>query len=339
MKLSGREAVRFFEKPETGRAGMLIYGPDPMRVALRRQQMIAALIGPEGEKEMRLTRLTGADLRKDSSLLSDGMKAQGFFPGPRVVFVEDATDSLSKTISAGLDDWQDGDAFFVVTAGQLKARASLRKLFEGHSNAYAAAVYTDPPSRSEIEVMVAKAGIKAVDSGAMNDLITLSRELDPGDFQQTIEKLGLYTLAADAPISSADIAAVAPLSSEAALDDALHLIAEARFGEVGPIMHRLEGQGMNPTTICIGATRHFRALHVAASHPKGVEAGLAATRPPVFGPRRDRMARQARTLGTRRIENALMILTDTDLDLRSSRPVPARAMLERAFIKIAMLAR
>ncbi|NOX73219.1 MAG: DNA polymerase III subunit delta, partial [Alphaproteobacteria bacterium] len=90
--------------------------------------------------------------------------------------------------------------------------------------------------------------------------------------------------------------------------------------------------------ICIGATRHFKTLHLAASHPKGPEAGLSASRPPVFGPRRDRMVRQARAIGVYRLENMLGILTDTDLNLRSSRPIPAHAMLERAFIRIAMLA-
>jgi len=39
-----------------------------------------------------------------------------------------------------------------------------------------------------------------------------------------------------------------------------------------------------------------------------------------------------------RLEGAIGILTDTDLAMRSSRPVPAQAMLERAFIRIAMLA-
>ncbi len=339
MKLSGRDAVRYFGKPEAGRTGLLIYGPDSMRVALRRQEVIKALIGEKGDEEMRLSRMSGADLRKDPALLSDGLKAQGFFPGPRVVFVEEAADGITKIVQGALADWQTGDATLVVTAGQLAARSSLRKFFEGHPNGYAVAVYSDPPSREEIEAVLAKAGLHQIDADTMGDLTALSRSLDPGDFAQTIEKLGLYKLGDDSPVSSTDVAACAPATSEAVLDDALHLIAEARVGEIGPVMRKLEGQGLNPTSICIGATRHFRALHLAAAHPKGPEAGLSACRPPVFGPRRDRMARQARALGMYRLENVLGILTDTDLNLRSSRPIPARAMLERAFIRIAMLAR
>jgi DNA polymerase III subunit delta len=252
--------------------------------------------------------------------------------------VEEAGDFLSKTVEAALSDWQADDATLVITAGQLAARSSLRKYFEAHSNAYAAAIYADPPSRAEIEAVLAKTGLTVASPEVMADLTALARVLDPGDFAQTMEKLSLYKLNDTSPLSPADIIACAPLSTEAALDDALNVIAEARVGEVGQLMRRLEGQGMNPTTICIGATRHFRTLHLAASHVNGPEAGLSSARPPVFGPRRDRMLRQARALGMRRLENVLGILTDTDLGLRSSRPVPQRAMLERAFIRIAMLA-
>ena len=115
MKLATRDAPSYFAKPDPTATGLLIYGADAMRVALKRQEVIKALIGPEGEEEMRLTRIAAADLRKDPALLSDAIKAQGFFPGPRVAFVEDATDGLSDTVTAALADWQDGDAQVVVT--------------------------------------------------------------------------------------------------------------------------------------------------------------------------------------------------------------------------------
>jgi len=140
-----------------------------------------------------------------------------------------------------------------------------------------------------------------------------------------------------APLSGQDIADCAPVTTEAVLDDAIDHVAEGRVTEIGPIMQKLDGQGVQPVGICIGAVRHFRALHLAACHPKGTDAGLSAIRPPVFGPRRNRMARQAGAIGMHRLEEVLGILMDTDLGLRSSRPVPARAMLERNLIRIAML--
>ncbi|MCL7464117.1 DNA polymerase III subunit delta [Phaeovulum sp. NW3] len=339
MKLTGVAATRYFARPEPGRTGLLIFGADAMRVALRRQEVIAALIGPDGEAEMRLTRIPAADLRKDGAALLDAVKAVGFFPGPRVAFVEDATDTLAPTIKAALADWRDGDAQIIVTAGSLTAKSALRKLFEDHKNAYGIGIYDDPPSREEIEETLRKAGLARIGPEAMTDLLALAKDLDPGDFRQTVEKIALYKYGDAEPLTPADVAACAPATVEAEVDDVLHIVAEGRTAELGPMMRRLEGQGVNPVTLAISALRHFRALHAAAADPGGPGAGMARMRPPIFGPRRDRMQRQAQAWGMFRLEDAIRALIETDLTLRSSSRAPAMAVMERALIRLAMMAR
>ena len=308
-----------------------------MRVALKRQELIANLIGPQGEEEMRLTRIPAGDLRKDPALLSDAIKSQGFFPGARVAFVEDATETAVKVITLALDDWQDGDAQVIVTAGNLKARGALRKLFETHPNAFAVGIYDDPPSRDEIEADLKRAGVADVQPEAMNDLTGLSRVLDPGDFRQTIEKLGLYKLGDSTPVTPDDVLAVAPASTEAELDELLHTVAEGRSGEIGPVLARLQAQGVQAVGLCIGATRHFRALHAASSDPGGPSQGINRLRPPVHFKSRDRMVRQAQQWGLRRLEQALEVLVETDLTLRSAQKAPVMALMERTLIRLAML--
>lgn len=339
MKLAGASAAKFFARPEPGRAGVLIFGADAMRVALKRQELIAALIGPDGETEMRLTRLSGADLRKDGALLDDAMRAQGFFPGPRVAFVEEAGDGVADAVRAALAAWRSGDAMLIVTAGSLGKTSALRKAFEDHPNAYAIGIYDDPPSREEIEAVLAKAGLRQIGPEAMTDLLALARELDPGDFRQTVEKIALYKFGDTSALSPADIAACAPATIEAEVDDVLNAVAEARLGEVGPLLRRIEGQAMTPVGLSIAAMRHFRTLHAAAASPGGAAEGIARIRPPVFGPRRDRMLRQAQSWGVHNLEKAIGILTDTDLTLRSSSRAPSMAVMERALIRLAMLNR
>ena len=334
MKLSPRDAGGYFAKPDPKRTGLLIYGGDAMRVALKRQQVIKALVGETGEEEMRLTRIAASDLRADPARLMDAITAQGFFPGPRVAFVEDATDGLAKVIAAALADWRAGDAQIIVTAKQLTARSALRKAFENHNNAYAVGIYDDPPSKSEIEADLAKGGLRNIPEDAMGALVALSRDIGPGDFRQVIEKISLYKLNDTSPLSVDDITACAPTSTEAALDDVLNIVAEARSGEVGPVIRKLQSQGVQPVGLCIGATRHFRTLYAAANNPSGI-GGL---RPPVFGPRRDRMQRQLQKWSSQKLEIALTLLTDTDLQLRSTSRAPAMALMERTLVRLSMLA-
>lgn len=339
MKLSGIAASRYFARPEADRTGLLIFGADAMRVSLRRQEVISALIGPEGEGEMRLTRMPAAELRKDPAALADAMKAVGFFPGARAVFVEDATETATPAVTAALKDWRPGDAQIVVTAGSLTAKSGLRKIFEAHPNAYAIGIYDDPPSREEIEEILHRAGLRAIAPAAMTDLLALARSLDPGDFRQTVEKIALFKWGDSAPLTPAEVAANAPATIEADVDDVLNIVAEGRAQELGPMMRRIEGQGVLPVTLAISVLRHFRALHVAASDPGGPGAGLGRLRPPVFGPRRDRMQAQASKWGMFRLEEALKVLIETDLTLRSASKAPQMALMERALLRLAMMAR
>ena len=337
MKLSPRDAAGYFARPDPPKPGLLIYGEDAMRVALKRQEVIRAMIGPEGEAEMRLSRHDGADARKDPALVSDAMRAAGFFPGPRAVLIEGATDGLAETFAAALDDWRPGDAHLVVTAGQLPPASKLRKLFEARPDAWCAAIYDDPPSRAEIESVLKRAGAGEITREAMGEIEALSRALDPGDFRQTVEKLALYKHDDATPVTPADVAAVAPGSTEADLDEMIDIVADARAADIGPFLRRLEAQGATAVGLCIAATRHFRTLHAAAADPEGPAKALARSRAPYR--RKDRMIRQAQAWGAVKAGEAIRILTDTDLTLRSSARVPDMALVERTLIRIAMLGR
>ena len=340
MKLNTRDAGAFFRKPDPTVPAVLIYGEDVMRVAMKRQELVLGLIGPEGEAEMRLARMTGADLRSDPAALLDAVKAQSFFPGPRAALVEDATDVVSGTIKTALGEWQPGDATVVTTAGSLTARSTLRKLFEGHKTALCVALYNDPMGRAEIEAELVRAGLKGAGPDVMGALEHLARDLTPGDFRMTLEKIALYKLGDKAPLTVDEVMANAPQTVEAELDDALSALAGGRTGDVAPILQRLEGQGVAPVTLLIMAARHFRTLYALVSAPGGPGQAIGRLRPPVFGPKRDRLLRQAEIWHVEGLEEALTILMDTDLTIRSAgQKAPAMALVGRAFVRLAHLGR
>ncbi|WP_246587974.1 DNA polymerase III subunit delta [Paracoccus bogoriensis] len=336
MLLKGAEIARYLARPDPSRPGLLIHGQDAMRVAMKRAEAVRALVGERADEEMRLTRMAGAGLKKDPAQLLDAVREVGFFPGPRVVLVEDAPDGAADAVRAALEGWRAGDAVIVMTAGALAKSSALRKLFETHGQAICAPIYDDPPGEDEIARWLSDAGLREVPRDAMREMLVLARALDPGDLRQTIEKIGLYKHGDPSPLTPDEIALMAPATIEADLDELIHAVAERREAEFGALMRRISAQGLAPVSICVAALRHFRALHLAAADPAGPAVALSRARPPIYGPRRDRMVRQAQGWGLGPLEEAIRALLTLDLTLRSSTRAPQMPLVERALLRLAM---
>ena len=140
------------------------------------------------------------------------------------------------------------------------------------------------------------------------------------------------------PVTATDVEQCAPQSTEAAVDDLIGLVADLKDNELPLILQKISAQGVTATGLCISALRHFRMLHTAACDPSGIAQGLSRLRPPVFGPRRDRLQRQINLWSREQLEKVITLLLDTDLKLRSAgQTAPQMAQVERCFIRISMM--
>ena len=340
MKLTSRDVLSFFKSPPKGITGVLIYGNDPMRVSDKRQQLLQSLLGSNADEEMRLARISREILKKEPEQAIDLCKAQGFFPGERALLIEEANETITDIIIKAVEAWKDGDATIIITAGSLKPSSSLRKFFEQKKNTYSVPIYDNPMTKFEVEKIIAESGLQNVTQDSFAQLLTVASELQPGDFKQTVDKLALYKLSDEKPVTYQDIINCKPISNEADIDEVLSVILAGNEFKVSQILGRLSSQGTLPVTLIIAATRHFKALFSIISNPGGVNAGATALRPPIYGPRKEALTNQAQKWGPVKIKTAIKILTATDLQLRSSsQQVPQMALVERIFIRIAMLLR
>ena len=264
-------------------------------------------------------------------------KAQGFFPGQRALLIEEANETITDIIIKVFDVWKDGDATLIVTAGSLKPASNLRKFFEQQQNTFSAPIYDSPMTRAEIENMISKAGLKNITQDSFKHLSQIALQLEPGDFKQTIEKLALYKLNDETPLTNNDISECIPISNEAQIEEVLTVVLSGNHSKISQIVNRLRSQGVLPVTLVIAATRHFKILFSIATNPKGASTGAAALRPPVYGPRKESLIYQAQKWGPEKIKNAIKSITVTDLQLRSqNQKAPKMALVERLFIRLAM---
>ena len=340
MKLTNRNLNSFFNSPPKGVSGVLIYGSDPMRVANKRQDLIQAMLGPKANEEMRLARISRENLKKTPEQAIDLCKAQGFFPGQRALLIEEANETITDIIIKAINVWKDGDATIIVTSGSLKPTSNLRKFFEQNENTFSAPIYDNPMNKADVENIISGSGLKNITQDSFTQLYQLALQLEPGDFKQTIEKLALYKFNDETPLTHQEIRKCSPVSNEAQIEEVIAVILSGDQSKISQIVNRLRSQGVLPVTLVIAATRHFKVLFSVAADPKGPNAGASALRPPVYGPRKENLIKQVQTWGPEKIKAAIKIITATDLLLRSTnQQTPQMALVERLFIRLAMIAK
>ena len=340
MKLSPKEIPRFLENPDPTIAAILFYGSDTMRVALKRQEYLENLLGLTAEQEMRLTRLTGDDVLKDHTAAFDAIKSVGFFPGQRAVLIDNSSDRASKIIFDCIQAWKQPDAQIVVTSGQLKPTSQLRKSFETSKSTLAVPIYDNPLTEIEIKTELTRAGIQINDPNIMTGLYSLSKELEPGDFRNTLEKIYLYKLSDKSPLTSQDISACSPISAEASLEDIIYTVSVGAASKISHILNRLEAQGVQPVSLCLSFQRHFKLLLRLKNHEGSPIEAISNQKPPIFGPKRSAILSQLRLWNIETLKAALACLVELDLNLRSvASNYPALAVTERILIRVAMLAK
>jgi DNA polymerase-3 subunit delta len=334
VKLSGPDAARFCAAPDGRRRGALIYGPDPAQTAQRREALALAIAGPNAEEEMRLDRMTGSDVRSDPARLDAALRAQGFFPGPRVVIVTAATDGLSEIIAAALTDAAAPDAFLLVTADALGPRSTLRRIFEEARDAVSAPCYGDAPNAGDIDALLRGAGAgRGADADAMEALSDVARDIGGGPFARLVEIVALHAASHGGPVELADVTACANAEGLSEADAAADAALSGDLETLRRALARLRAQGVSAVEVCLATQRKLRQLHGLAIQETGAaRAAIERLQP---RQRRERVAAQLRSWSAARLERAARLMLETDAGLRGGSPAPPAALLERALLRIA----
>ena len=302
-------------------------------MAERRKVMVEALASG-GDQDLQVTRISGAEARKSPADVAAALTTRGFFSGRPIVVVEDGTDGLATALGPVLKEISSGDGFLIVTAGQTPPKARLRKLFEAEAHLASIALFPRTMNAGEIDDALKARGVGAITSDAVGLLAELAGRMDHGAFQQLIDLVALYSIDRSEQLTIQDIESLAPTGLDGQVSEFVQCVADGKVTSIGPNLRRLQASGTAPVAILIMLQQHFRALFLAESSGQGI----AALRPQPQGPRRDSFLRQMRAWTGVRLEQANRLLFEVDAQVRSSAPVPEFAVLERAALRLAMMA-
>jgi len=233
-----------------------------------------------------------------------------------------------------------GDAFVVVEAGELPARAALRRVFEDAPHAIAIGCYPDTPRDLAALVREMLAAHRVTASRDAGQFLVEHLGGDRLLTRSELEKLALYAgdggrvELEDARLSVSDTAALE-------LDDAVMAAAEGDAARLERVLGRVLQEGESPVTIIRALLRHLHRLHALTARAAGgigVEEVLRTARPPIFFKQQDNFRKQLALWSQTRLRPQLDRLTKAELDMKTT-GLPAETICREAMLAVAQAAR
>ena len=336
MRISKDAADAFCAKPPKGVVAALVYG-DAGAVADRCDRLRAAWCsGPD----MQVERLSGEALRRDPAALDTALRSDGLFTAGRCLIIGNATDGAAQAFASVIDTASE-KCRLIVTAGSLNAGSKLRKLFEKAPHAAAIQSYEAPLTDTDIAVLLRAAGGGEITGDALTTLRHVAETMDGAAFRSEVEKLVLYTEGRE--VGAADVAASCGAARATSLDAVLDAAIGGRPAELRHALAHAWIGGQAPDAAASAMARRLRTLRGALAISFGercdVETALSRLSPPIRFPVNQAYARHASLWSVSSLDAALAQVMQAQTLIRSATAAPAAVIVERAMIRVAMLAR
>lgn len=320
MKLAPARLEAFLDRPDPGQPVVLLHGPDAGLVSERARRLARSVVDDPADP-FRVSELDGDRLVAAPERLAIEAQSLCLLGGRRLVRVRGAGDPAARALELLLA-LEAIEALVVIEAGELAAASRLRQLAERAPRV--AVIGCWPEGERErartIQAILAEHGL-AAEPEALSWLVE-QLGADRGAIRAELQKLALYMGSAPgARVRLEDALAVVGDSAVLAIDD---VVLAALLGDADRLerdLLRLLALGEAPVRILRTATSTIlRLLRLQAEIERGagLEAALAAARPPVHFRLKERWARTLRRWPGDRLVPELALLLEAETAVKST---------------------
>ena len=339
MKVKPRDIPAILKSLDPKIRAVLVFGRDDGLVR-ERAEKIGKQIAEDLSDPFQVARPSLADIKEHPSLLLDEVSAISMMGGRRLVRLEGAGNESTEAVKLVLGSDQ-GDGLLTITAGDLKPTSSLRKLMEGAKNGLAIACYEDSLQdlMGLVQTVLADAGLSATQDAVAYLVENLGgdRMVSRGE----LEKLVLYKGSEGGQVTLADAKACVGDTSAMGLGQIAEAVTAGNLTGLDRLIERAWTEGHSAIPILRHLQMRLMRFHQARGMmDQGMNASEAVNklRPPVFFGERDRFMGELQRWSSRKIEMALDILLEAEIDCKTTGN-PADVICARALLRLTKAAK
>lgn len=339
MKVKPRDIPALLKSVGDQTRAVLVFGRDEGLVR-ERAEKIGKQVAADLSDPFQVARPGLNDIKESPSVLLDEVSAISMLGGRRLVRLEGAGNESTEAVKLALGSTQ-GDGLLVITAGDLKPTSSLRKLMEAAKNGLAMACYEDSAQdlMGLVQSVLSDAGLSATQDAVayLVDNLGGDRMVSRGE----LEKLVLYKGEEGGQVTLSDAKACVGDTSALALNQIAEAVTAGNLVNLEKLLERAWTAGHSAIPILRHLQLRIMRFHLARGMmDQGMNAAEAVNklRPPVFFGERDRFIGELQRWSARKLEMALEILLEAELDCKTTGN-PADVICARALLRLAKAAR
>ena len=338
MKVDNRHASTFIKNSAEDVHAVLIYGPDAGLV-LERTMDLAKQIISDLNDPFNVSRLSQKDILDDVTVLTDTLNTLSITGDRRLVIIADASERLSNTIEAALND-ANHDTLLILRAGDLKPRNKLRRFFEKSDSVAALACYADDlRGLGQLIRTIFNERNISCDPTVLN-FIENSLGNDRAISRSELEKLSLFVgNGGEVSLKDAEMM-IGDNSALNLFDLALHT-ADGDALATDRAINRCLNEDIKPIAILRAVADHLVRLQLALEKIQEGESpdqAMKKLRPPVFFKAKGQFRLQLLSWTKSRTLKALGLLLKAEQECKRTN-IPDTAICGRTLHQVAALAR
>lgn len=343
MKISYRDIDTQVRKLSPDYLAVLVYGPDEGLVR-ERATKIAKQVVEDLQDPFLVANIDPDALKKEPGILADEAAAISMMGGRRVIRVEGAAENTTKAATNFLSN-PIGDGLIIISAGNLRPTAGLRKLFEKSKNAAIIPCYEDNQASLDqlIHEVMREAGL-SIDADAVS-FLQMNLGSDRLVSRSELNKLSIYMGEAGKRESDMvtldDVSACVGDSGALSIDMITSATLSGNLRGLDDSLFKAFNRGENAIAVLRSLLRKIQRMHLTHGYmDQGFSADQAMGKliPRVFAMEVNRFKMDLSKWTTGRLASAMSITSEAEQDCKTT-GMPVEAICARACLRIANAAK